>query len=106
MAKAGKEVTTRQATRKGDDKKIGEKLFGAYLEELGICSAEQVQQALGYSADCSKWGRFIPIGQALVELGYTTMNDIDEVLHLQARDRAAARSKEIAATDESAKTQN
>lgn len=76
-----------------EEKKAREKLFGEYLEELGICTAEQVEQALGYCVDCSKWGRFIPIGQALVELGYTTMNNIDDVLRMQAKDRATLRSQ-------------
>lgn len=78
-----------------EEKKTGEKLFGEYLEELGICNTEQVEQALGYCVDCSKWGRFIPIGQALVELGYTTMNNIDDVLRVQARDRATVRSESL-----------
>ena len=79
-----------------EEKRVQEKLFGQYLEELGICTAEEVERALGYCADCSKWGRFIPIGQALVELGYTTMSNIDDILALQARDRAAARSQNVA----------
>ncbi len=75
------------------EKKVVEKLFGEYLEELGICTSEQVEQALDYCADCSKTGRFIPIGQALVELGFTTVRDIDRVLQLQTRDRSTAYSE-------------
>jgi len=82
------------------EKKVGAKLFGEYLEELGVCTSEQVERALGYCADCSKWGRFIPIGQALVELGYTTMNNIDEILQMQARDRAYARRQGLAGSEE------
>lgn len=82
------------------EKKVRTKLFGEYLEELGVCTSEQVERALGYCADCSKWGRFIPIGQALVELGYTTMNNIDEVLQMQARERAYARSQRVAGSEE------
>jgi len=64
------------------------KLFGEYMEELGICTAAQLERALGYASDCAKWGRYIPIGQGLVELGYTTQDKIDEVLNVQARDRS------------------
>jgi hypothetical protein len=68
----------------------GKKLLGAYLEELGICTSEQVEQALNHCTKCSKAGRFIPIGQALVELGYTTMHDINHALQLQDKDRVIA----------------
>lgn len=70
------------------------KFFGEYMEERGICTAAQLERALGYASDCAKWGRYIPIGQALVELGYTTQDKIDEVLHVQARDRGATPSRE------------
>ncbi len=71
----------------------GKKLLGAYLEELGICTSAQVEQALNHCAKCSKSGRFIPIGQALVELGYTTMRDINHALQLQDKDRATAHNE-------------
>ena len=57
---------------------------------MGICTSEQVEQALNHCTKCSKAGRFIPIGQALVELGYTTMRDINHALQLQDKDRATA----------------
>jgi len=63
------------------------KLFGEYMQELGLCTAEEVEHALEYATSCTKWGRYIPIGQALVELGYTTREKIDEVLRIQAKDR-------------------
>lgn len=72
------------------DKKPGEKLFGEYMEELGLCTAEQVQQALAYCQACSHRNTYLSIGQALVELGFTSQDKIDEVLQIQARDRAAA----------------
>ncbi len=69
--------------------KAPEKLFGEYMEELGICTRAQVDKALGYVADCAKWGRYVPVGQALVELGYATQDDIDAVLMVQPKDRTA-----------------
>ena len=72
------------------DKKPGEKLFGEYMEELGICTDEQVQQALAYCQACSHRSTYLSIGQALVELGFTSQDKIDEVLQIQAKDRAAA----------------
>lgn len=63
------------------------KLFGEYMKELGLCSPEQVEQAVGYCSACSKFGKLIPIGQALVELGFTTSDRIGEVLEIQRRDR-------------------
>ncbi len=64
------------------------KLFGQYMKEMGLCSPEQVEQAVGYCLACSRFGKLIPIGQALVELGYTTDEKIDEVLEIQRRDRS------------------
>lgn len=57
------------------------------MKELGLCSPEQVEQAVGYCLACSKFGKLIPIGKALVELGYTSEEKIEEVLEIQRRDR-------------------
>ena len=67
------------------------KLFGEYMQELGLCTSAQLDWALGYAADCAKWSRYIPIGQALIELGYTTQEKIDDVLRMQARDRSSGK---------------
>lgn len=64
------------------------KLFGEYMKDLGLCSPEQVEQAVGYCLACSRFGKLLPIGQALVELGYTTQDKIEDVLQIQKRDRA------------------
>jgi|GEM_PF-2406305 len=72
-----------------EEKKAKPKLFGEYMEELGVCTAGQVSAALEYCAACSKRSTYLSIGQALVELGYTTQDKIEEVLQLQAKDRAA-----------------
>ena len=65
------------------------KLLGEYMEELGICTRTQLEKALGYAADCARWGRYIPVGQALMELGYATQDEIDAVLMVQTQDQAA-----------------
>jgi len=72
-----------------DQQKRPGKTVGEYLEELGICTRAQLDKALGYAKDCSKWGRYIPVGQALIELGYANQDEINAVLTIQARDRAA-----------------
>ena len=71
-----------------DQQKRPGKTVGEYLEELGICTRAQLDKALGYAKDCSKWGRYIPVGQALIELGYATQDGIDSVLAIQTKDRA------------------
>jgi len=73
-----------------EEKQAKPRLFGEYMEELGICTADQVSTALEYCTACSKRNTYLSIGQALVELGYTTQDSIEEVLHMQAKDRAAA----------------
>ena len=75
-----------------DEQRPRGKLLGEYMEELGLCTTAQLEKALGYCADCAKWGRYIPIGQGLVELGYSTQDKIDEVLKVQARDRGSTAS--------------
>jgi len=72
-----------------DNQKTRVKLFGEYMEELGICTRMQLEKALGYAADCAKWGRYIPVGQALMELGYATQDEIHAVLTMQTRDQPA-----------------
>ncbi len=73
-----------------EEKKQKPRLFGEYMEELGICTADQVSTALEYCAACNKRNTYLSIGQALVELGYTSQDRIEEVLQMQAKDRAAA----------------
>ena len=72
-----------------DKQKTRVKLLGEYMEELGICTRMQLEKALGYAADCAKWGRYIPVGQALMELGYATQDEIYTVLMMQTRDQPA-----------------
>jgi Holliday junction resolvasome RuvABC DNA-binding subunit len=73
-----------------EEKQAKPRLFGEYMEELGICTADQVSTALEYCTACSKRNTYLSIGQALVELGYTTQDSIEAVLQIQAKDRAAA----------------
>ncbi len=82
-----------------EEKKEKLKLFGEYMEELGICTADQVKAALEYCTACNKRSTYLSIGQALVELGYTSHDKIEEVLQIQANDRAAA-SGEVVTTAE------
>ena len=89
----GNPLRTRSAKRKPEKdelmqtSKSGARLLGAYLQEMGCCTVEEVEHALEYAADCCKRGRYTPIGQALIELGHTTQDRIDKVLKTQARDR-------------------
>lgn len=78
-----------------EEKKEKPKLFGEYMEELGICTADQVSTALEYCTACNKRSTYLSIGQALVELGYTTQDKIEEVLQMQAKDRAAAGGDDV-----------
>lgn len=71
------------------ENKVRAKLFGEYMEELGICTAEQVKNALDYCVACSRKSTYVSIGQALIELGYATQHKIDQVLQMQAKDQLA-----------------
>ena len=82
-----------------EEKKEKPKLFGEYMEELGICTADQVSAALEYCAACNKRSTYLSIGQALGELGYTTQDKIEEVLRIQAKDRAAGGPEDAEASE-------
>ena len=52
---------------------------------LGKSFGEYLDKALGYATDCAKWGRYISVGQAFVELGYATKDEIDVYLGCRPR---------------------
>lgn len=63
------------------------KLIGEYLTDLGVCTAEQLEEALRYALESTNKGNDMHLGQALVELGYATQEEIDRALHIQAQTR-------------------
>lgn len=92
------------------ENKVRTKLFGEYMEELGICTAEQVKNALDYCTACSRKSTYVSIGQALIELGYATQHKIDQVLQMQAKDRltmteGTAKASEQAPESEQTRTE-
>lgn len=92
------------------ENKVRAKLFGEYMEELGICTAEQVKNALDYCVACSRKSTYVSIGQALIELGYATQHKIDQVLQMQAKDQltmteGTAKASEQAPESEQTRTE-
>lgn len=92
------------------ENRVKAKLFGEYMEELGICTSEQVKNALDYCVACSRKSTYVSIGQALIELGYATQDKIDQVLHMQAKDRftmteGTAKASEQAPESEQTRTE-
>ena len=92
------------------ENKVRAKLFGEYMEELGICTAEQVKNALDYCVACSRKSTYVSIGQALIELGYATQHKIDQVLQMQAKDQltmteGTAKASEQALESEQTRTE-
>lgn len=63
------------------------KAVGEYLAELGVCTTEQLEEALRHCLEANKRGEFLTVGEALAKLGYATEEEIDRALNLQARDR-------------------
>ncbi|MGB2799316.1 MAG: hypothetical protein WBC55_10270 [Dehalococcoidia bacterium] len=92
------------------ENRVRAKLFGEYLEELGVCTSEQVKNALDYCTACSRKSTYVSIGQALIELGYATQHKIDQVLQMQAKDRltmteGTAKASEQAPASEQTRTE-
>ncbi|MBI2166304.1 MAG: GGDEF domain-containing protein [Chloroflexi bacterium] len=69
----------------GQRKRVGE-----YLMELGVCTVEQMEEALQFCLESSKKGEDLAIGEALVRLGYASGGEVEQALALQARDRQRA----------------
>ena len=69
------------------------KRFGEYLMEQGVCTLEQVEDALDYCSQSSARGEYLAVGEALVKLGYATEEEIEQVAlsmdHLIAHDPRA-----------------
>ena len=57
--------------------------LGDHLMELGICTVEQVEEALDYCAQSASRGEYLHIGEALVRLGYAREEEIERTLSLQ-----------------------
>lgn len=92
------------------ENRVRAKLFGEYMEELGICTSEQVKNALDYCVACSRKSTYVSIGQALIELGYATQHKIDQVLQMQAKDQltmteGTAKASEQAPESEQTRTE-
>ena len=87
------------------ENRVRAKLFGEYMEELGICTAEQVKNALDYCVACSRKSTYISIGQALIELGYATQHKIDQVLQMQAKDKLTMTEGTAKASEQAPKSE-
>lgn len=83
--RGGNQVSVYAGPVGGQRKRVGE-----YLMELGVCTVEQMEEALRYSLESSKQGVDLTIGEALAKLGYATVQEVEQALSLQARDRQRA----------------
>ncbi|GEM_PF-5759073 len=63
------------------------KLLGEYLMERGVCTTEQLEEAIRYCLEASKRGEFLAVGEALAKLGYATDEEVQDGLSSQAKDR-------------------
>ncbi|MBI4296962.1 MAG: diguanylate cyclase [Chloroflexi bacterium] len=68
------------------------KRLGEYLMELGVSTAEQLEEALRYTLEATKRGEEMAVGQALVKLGYASAGEVEQALKLQAQERGTTAS--------------
>ena len=54
--------------------------LGEQLVEMELLTAEQLSQALGYQRQCVQRGRQIPLGQAIMELGFLDRPTLDQAV--------------------------
>lgn len=73
--------------------------MGEYLIQKGLITPEQLQTALAHQLKQAEKGAPVLLGQALIDLGFITRNDLDQavteqILHLRSALQAANRSLE------------
>ena len=54
--------------------------LGEQLVEMGLITAEQLSHSLGYQRQCVERGRQIPLGQAIMELGFLDRPTLDQAV--------------------------
>ena len=54
--------------------------LGEQLVEMGLITNEQLSQSLGYQRQCGERGRQIPLGQAIMELGFLDRPTLDQAV--------------------------
>ncbi len=71
---------TNQPTRKNIIPESLVPRLGEQLVEMGLITAEQLSQSLGYQHQCGERGRQIPLGQAIMELGFLDRPTLDQAV--------------------------